>query len=133
MKQFGLKDGVWVCTFNEAMPLVTVLRQHLLLMYDQRVASENQGEKQQLLYDYLTSHDFAHHIEFVLSGFRAMQETLTKEKKVFQKNWKEREKQIEMMTQNTIEIYSSIKGIAGSSVKEVEELEFDSLLLKEEN
>jgi hypothetical protein len=85
------------------------------------------------LYDYLTSHEFAHHIEFVLSGFKAMQDTLNKEKKVALKNWKEREKQIEMMTQNTIEIYGSIKGIAGSSVKEVEALEFDQMLLEDTN
>lgn len=131
MKQFGLKDGVWVCTFNEAIALVTVLRQNLLSLQEQKVAGENKGEKQQMLYDYLTSHQFAHHIEFVLSGFKAMQETLVKEKKVAIKNWKEREKQIEMMTQNTIEIYGSIKGIAGNSVKEVKALEFDELLLDE--
>lgn len=131
MKQFGLKDGVWICTFNEAIALVTVLRQNLLSLYEQKVAGENKGEKQQMLYDYLTSHEFAHHIEFVLSGFKAMQETLTKEKKVAIKNWKEREKQIEMMTQNTIEIYGSIKGIAGNSVKEVQALGFDDLLLEE--
>jgi hypothetical protein len=133
MKQFGLKDGVWICTFNEAIALVTVLRQNLLSLYEQKVAGENKGEKQQMLYDYLTSHEFAHHIEFVLSGFKAMQDTLNKEKKVALKNWKEREKQIEMMTQNTIEIYGSIKGIAGSSVKEVEALEFDQMLLEDTN
>jgi len=133
MKQFGLKDGVWVCTFSEAIALVTVLRQNLLSLYEQKVAGENKGEKQQMLYDYLTSHEFAHHIEFVLSGFKAMQETLTKEKKVAIKNWKEREKQIEMMTQNTIEIYGSIKGIAGNSVKEVQALGFNELLLDEGN
>lgn len=131
MKQFGLKDGIWICTFAEAVALVTVLRQNLLSLHDQKVAGENKGEKQQLLYDYLTSHQFAHHIEFILSGYKAMQDTLAREKKVAIKNWKVREKQIEMMTQNTIEIYGSVKGIAGSSVQEVKSLGFDQFLLDE--
>ncbi len=131
MKQFGLKDGVWICSYHEAIALVTVLRHSLLSLYDQKVAGENKGDKQQMLYDYLTSHEFAHQIEYVLSGYRAMQETLDKEKKATMKNWKIRQKQIEMMTQNTIDIYGSVKGIAGSSVKEIKELGFDDLLLEE--
>ena len=47
---------------------------------------------------------------------------------LFEKKYK---KQIEMMTQNTIDIYGSVKGIAGSSVKEIKELGFDDLLLDE--
>lgn len=133
MKQFGLKDGVWICTYHEVVALVTVLRYNLLSLQDQKVAGENKGEKQQMLYDYLTSHEFAHQIEFVLSGYKAMQETLDKERKSTMKNWKVRQKQIDMMTQNTIDIYGSVKGIAGSSVKEVKLLEFDDLLLEDES
>jgi hypothetical protein len=132
MKQFGLKEGVWICTYNEVVALVTVLRHNLLSLQDQKIAGENKGEKQQMLYDYLTSHEFAHQIEFVLSGYKAMQETLERERKSTMKNWKVRQKQIDMMTQNTIDIYGSVKGIAGSSVKEIKELEFDDLLLEEE-
>jgi len=131
MKQFGLKDGVWICTFYEVVALVTVLRQNLLSLHDQKVAGENRGEKQQLLYDYLTSHEFAHHIEFILSGYKAMQDTLDKERKALAKNWNVRQKQIDMMTQNTIEIYGSVKGIAGSSVQDIKSLEFDQLMLED--
>lgn len=131
MTQFGLKDGVWVCTFAEVVALVTVLRHNLLTLHDQKVADENKGEKQQMVYEYLTSQEFAQRVEFVLSGFKAMQDTLDKEKKVSTKLWKEREKQIEMMTKNTIEVYGSIKGIAGSSVKELPALELDQFLIEE--
>jgi len=133
MKQFGLKDGVWVCTFLEAIALVTVLRHNLLCLQDQKVAGENKGEKQQMLYNYLTSTEFAQQIEFVLSGYRAMQETLDKERKAMMKNWKVRQKQIDMMTQSTIDIYGSVKGIAGSSVKEIHELSLENMLLEEAN
>lgn len=131
MNQFGFKNGVWVCTFAEVVALVTVLRYNLLSLQDQKVADENKGEKQQLVYEYLTSSEFAQRVEFVLSGFKTMQETLEKEKKVSTKLWKEREKQIELMAKHTIEVYGSIKGIAGSSVKEIPALELDQFLLEE--
>jgi len=131
MTQFGLKNGVWICTYSEAVALVTVLRYNLLSLQDQKVADENKGEKQQLVYEYLTSNEFAQRVEFVLSGFKSMQETLKKEKKVSTKLWKEREKQIELMAKHTIEVYGSIKVIAGSSVKEIIALELDQFLSEE--
>jgi hypothetical protein len=46
--------------------------------------------------------------------------------------WKQREKQIEKVTQNTIDMYGSIRGIAGSAVQEVKllNLDTDDLLLE---
>ena len=40
-----------------------------------------------------------------------------------QKIWKEREKQIEKVISNTIDMYGSIKGIAGSVLQPVKALE----------
>jgi hypothetical protein len=40
-----------------------------------------------------------------------------------QRIWKEREKQIEKVITNTIDMYGSIKGIAGSAIQPVKALE----------
>ncbi len=40
-----------------------------------------------------------------------------------QKIWKEREKQIEKVISNTIDMYGSIKGIAGKAISAVKALE----------
>jgi len=40
-----------------------------------------------------------------------------------QKIWKEREKQIEKVTTNTIDMYASIRGIAGNAIAPVVALE----------
>jgi hypothetical protein len=40
-----------------------------------------------------------------------------------QKIWKQREKQIEKVLDNTINMYSSIKGIAGNAVANIKALE----------
>jgi len=40
--------------------------------------------------------------------------------------WKQREKQIDKVITNTINMYGSIKGIAGNAVQSVQALELDS-------
>ena len=43
------------------------------------------------------------------------------------KTWKEREKQIEKVMNNTINMYGSVKGIAGNAVGSVQALELPDL------
>ena len=43
-----------------------------------------------------------------------------------QRIWKEREKQIEKVIANTIDMHSSIKGIAGNAIQTVKALEFQA-------
>jgi hypothetical protein len=40
--------------------------------------------------------------------------------------WKQRDKQIEMVITNTIDLYGSIKGIAGNAIQSVKALELDA-------
>ncbi len=126
MEQFGLKDEVWICSFNEARALATVLRDGILKIEMAKSSQENKGDKMHMLYDYLTGNEFVNHVSAIVQGFTAMKTNLEKEKVSFQKIWKEREKQIELVMQNTVGMYSSIKGLAGSSVKEIKELELDN-------
>ena len=58
-----------------------------------------------------------------MDGFSNLKDDLEKEKRALQKIWKEREKQIEKVTTNTIDMYASIKGIAGSAIGTVKSLE----------
>ena len=48
-----------------------------------------------------------------------------KEKNAMQRIWKQREKQIEKVVNNTINMYASIKGIAGNAIQPVKALELD--------
>jgi hypothetical protein len=40
-----------------------------------------------------------------------------------QRIWKQRDKQIQKVTTNTIDMYGSIKGIAGNAIQSVKQLE----------
>ena len=125
MQRMGMKDGIWICTFEEFKGLVNVLRQSLININTALSSQQNKGGKMELLYDFLISDSFRMQIEAIVSGFTAMKADLEKEKRAMQSQWKKREKNIELVTQNTIEMYGSIRGIAGNSMKAVESLELE--------
>jgi len=134
MPTFGIKEGIWICTFEQIKGLSLVLRDGLIKVTEAKGAEENRGEKMQMLYSYLTGHEFRQQIEAIVEAFSSMQSALHKEKIAMNKIWKEREKQIDKVIESTTGLYGSIRGIAGSAVGEIKALELDSdeeLLLEE--
>ena len=131
MERMGLKDGVWICTFEEFKGLVTVLRQSIINLDIALQSQENKGDKMAMLYDFLTSTEFRMQIEGIVEGFSQMQDDLAKEKRAMQKIWSQREKQIDKVIANTVNMYGSIRGIAGNAIQTVKALELDENLLIE--
>ena len=86
-------------------------------------SQENKGDKMHMLYDYLTSNEFRQQVEAIVEGFSSMKTALDVEKRSMQKIWKEREKQIEKVITSTVEMYGSVRGIAGTAVQTVRALE----------
>jgi len=123
MDRLGLKDGVWVCSFDEFKGLCTVLRESIIQISSALVTQENKGDKMGMLYDYLTSNEFQMQIEAIVEGFSQMKTDLDSEKRSMASIWKKREKQIEKVLLNTTGMYGSIKGIAGSAVQAIPSLE----------
>lgn len=123
MKRMGLVDGIWVCTFEEFKGLSSVLRESVIKLSLTKKGQENKTDKMSLLYNYLTSTEFSMQIEAIVEGFSIMQEDLDKEKRAMARIWKQREKQIDKVLENTIGMYGSIKGIAGNAIGDVKALE----------
>ena len=117
MQRMGLYEGVWICTFEEFKGLSAVLREQLIRIHHVLIAQENKSDKMSLLYHFLTGN------EFKIEAFSTMQSDLDSEKRAMQKIWKQREKQIEKVLDNTINMYGSIKGIAGNAVTNIKALE----------
>jgi hypothetical protein len=122
-ERMGMLDGVWVCTFDEFKGLCTVLRESVIQVSTAISSQENKGDKMHMLYDFLTSNTFRMQVEAIVEGFSSMKTALESEKRAMQRIWKEREKQIEKVITNTIDMYGSIKGIAGSAIQPVTALE----------
>lgn len=123
MDRLGLKEGIWICNFEEFKGLCKVLRESLVQLSMAVSAQENKGDKMSLLYDFLTGNTFRMQVEAIVEGFTQMQADLESEKRSFQRIWKQREKQIEKVITNTIDMYGNIKGIAGSAVQEIKALQ----------
>ena len=123
MERLGLKDGVWICSFDEFKGLCTVLRESIIQISSALVTQENKGDKMGMLYDYLTSNEFQMQIEAIVEGFSQMKTDLDSEKRSMAGIWKKREKQIEKVLLNTTGMYGSIRGIAGSAVQAIPLLE----------
>jgi len=132
MDRMGMYDGIWICTFDEFKGLSGVLRESMIQLNMAIASQENRGDKMHLLYDYLTSNTFRMQVEAIVEGFSSMKNALESEKRSMQRIWKEREKQIDKVITNTIDMHASIRGIAGSAIQPVQALELDSGLDNEE-
>lgn len=131
----GLLDGVWICTFEEFKALCAVLREGVIRVQIAQKSQENKQDKMGLLYQYLTSSEFKMQIEAIVEGFTQMQSDLDSEKRAMQRLWKQREKQIQKVLENAIDMYGSIKGIAGNAIGNVKALEipFNENLIEDSN
>ncbi len=132
MDRMGIMDGVWVCSYEEFKGLSGVIRESVIQLSMAISSQENRGDKMHMLYDYLTSNTFRMQVEAIVEGFSSMKNALESEKRSMQRIWKEREKQIDKVITNTIDMYGSIKGIAGNAIQSVKALELAEDIMDEE-
>ncbi|MEO6838950.1 MAG: DUF2130 domain-containing protein [Ginsengibacter sp.] len=125
---FGLKEGVWICTFDEVKPLVNVLRDGIIRVYNSTKNQQNKGDKMHLLYDYLTSNEFSEQWKAIREGFVAMKMSIIKERDAMEKLWKAREKQLEKVLLNAAHVKGSIEGISGMDAIDLSLMDEQNLL-----
>lgn len=135
MDRFGDRDGIWICTFTEVKALAMVLRDGVVKVAGALKSQENKGDKMHMLYNYLTSSEFAEQWKAIREGFQAMKLSIQKEREAMEKLWKAREKQLEKVLLNAAHIKGSVEGIAGTDSVDLKLLEdaADELLLGTDN
>jgi hypothetical protein len=116
MNGFGEKDGVWICSFAEAKAVVAVLRDAVIKIFNATKSQDNKGDKMHLLYDYLTSREFAVQWQAIREGFMSMKISIQKERDAMEKLWKQREKQLEKVLLSAAHVRGSNEGISGTDV-----------------
>ena len=125
---FGLKDGIWICTFDEVKALANVLRDGIIRVYNSTRNQQNKGDKMNLLYDYLTSNEFSEQWKAIREGFVAMKMSIIKERDSMERLWKAREKQLEKVLLNSAHIKGSIEGISGMDAIDLSLIDEQNLL-----
>lgn len=114
--RFGEKDGVWICSFSEVKAVVHLLRDGIIKIAGALKSQENRGDKMHLLYDYLTSREFAEQWQAIREGFMSMKLSIQKERDAMERMWKAREKQLEKVLLSAAHVRGSIEGISGTDV-----------------
>jgi hypothetical protein len=123
VKRFGQVDGVWVSDPLCAIPLAAALREQLLAVSRERMASAGKSEKMEALYKYLAGTEFKQKIEGIVEAFSSMQDQLNKERRAMERIWKQREKELERVIRNTVGLYGDMQGIIGGQIPSIPALE----------
>jgi hypothetical protein len=126
MGRMDLREGIWICNYEDFKSLSIILREGVINLNTAQSSQENKGDKMELLYGFLTSNTFRMQVEAIVEGFSQMKVDLDSEKRSMQRIWKQREKQLEKVIENTIDMHASIRGIAGNAIQAVKALELGS-------
>lgn len=123
IKNFSVKDGVWVSDFNSIIGLATALRSGLINVSAVKQASVGKNEKMEFLYNYLSGIEFKQKIEAIVESFTAMKSDLEREKRAMTKIWETRDRQISRVVDNTVKMYGDLTGLMGKALPKIDLLE----------
>ena len=119
---FGLKNGIWVVSYQYIIPLVNALRIQLIEVAKVKLSLVGRDEKMDLLYKYLSGPQFKNRVENIVMAFVSMKADLDTEKRSFNRIWNKREKEIEKVIMSTSNMYGDLQGIIGGSLPEISQL-----------
>jgi len=122
---FGFYQKVWVVLPSLAIQLAGALRQSLIAIAFERSATQGKGEKAELLFNYVASHEFRQRVEALVEVFQDMQGQILRERVAFEKSWKQREMQLHRLFVNTAGMYGEMQGLVGSTMPEIKGLEIN--------
>jgi hypothetical protein len=122
VKTFAQIDGVWVCSRNCVLPLTLALRAGMIEVAKARKTAEGRSENSVLVYNYLCSAEFQHHVSALAESFAEMLSDLDREQIAMQKLWKKRRKQLERAVLGTTSLYGDLQGLIGSALPEIRHL-----------
>ena len=123
MLTFGLRNGVWICTFKEVAGLASAIRQICIAEANIKATEFNRGEKIQALYDYLMSAEFKQRVEAIIETATEMREQIEKQRKSMLASWKKQEIAVDQMGFLMTDIVGSIDGISGNALGPIRGLE----------
>lgn len=119
VKNFIYKDGIYITNFENAINLARIVRIILAEISLTKASVVGTNYKMESLYNYISSSEFRQKVEAMLEACKAMKTTLEKEKMQMNKNWAQREKEIETIVSSTVKIHGSLTGIIGSALPEI--------------
>jgi len=118
-----VEPNIWICSQEHFKHLTFALRAALLRVNDVRVVQTNQGEKSQILYNYVTGSEFKGNLKGIHDACDEIRKSLHDEEKVFLGRLKKRDQLLNRLLLNVLSIGGSVNGISGQTVAEFAEFE----------
>jgi len=128
VNNFVFMDGVWVTHYSLATYLTYALRMNLIQLASTKIFAVGKYRKMEVLYSYLSGPEFGQRVEAIVSALASMKNDLDQEKRVMNRVWAKREKQIERVIYNASGMYGDLQGIIGASMPEIEGLGLKGLI-----
>lgn len=122
INNFGFSDGIWITDVKYILGLATALRENLKSLALIKVANEGKTNKAEMVFNYLTGTQFKQRVESILEAYVEMQGDLESEKRLLEKSWSKREKQIERFVKNISGMYGDLQGY-GATLPSIKLLE----------
>jgi hypothetical protein len=102
--------GIWIVKEVLAVSLAQLLRDKLIAVARERFIAANKTEKAEMLYTYVTSHEFQQQVASLMEVYRDMKEQIVRERSAFEKVWKQRESQADKLLSGTSGIIGRMDG-----------------------
>jgi hypothetical protein len=102
--------GIWIVKEVLAVSLAQLLRDKLIAVARERFIAANKTEKAEMLYTYVTSHEFQQQVASLMEVYREMKEQIVRERSAFEKVWKQRESQADKLLSGTSGIIGRMDG-----------------------
>jgi len=122
IKNFGIESGVWITDLKFALGLSTVLRENLLNAAMIRIANSGKDDKAEMIFNYLTGTQFKQRVESILEAYVEMNNDIETEKRMMERSWAKREKQVERFVKNLSGMCGDLQGI-GANIPDIKLLE----------
>jgi len=122
-KQIGEKSGIWITTTGFVEPLAMLLRKVLYEVAKEKAVKAGKQSQAEEIYDFVTSNEFVAQIERMVTIYQEMKGEISKERAVYERQWKLREVQVDRLLKGLSGVYGSMQGYAGNALPQVKNLE----------
>lgn len=126
IKTFGCIDGIWITNYVSLNGLALALRQKLTELAFTKAMAAGKDKKADILFHYLMGPEFRQKVEAIIEAFSDMKTELDKEKRLYERSWAKREKQLQSVLLNTAGMYGDFQGMIGPSMQTIPSLEGDN-------
>ena len=123
LTHFGIREDVWVASYACLPGMAQALRERLIAVALMRRAGQGKDEKMEVVFNFLTGPEFRNRVQAITETFMSMKADLDKERLVYERQWKQREKQIQRVLLNTAGMYGDLQGLLGPSMQAIPALE----------